>query len=64
VTHGQIHAEFAARKLSPEEAADGVLEGRAVRGKARTTKNPIVLLCLLALACVASLFGIRTNQQS
>jgi hypothetical protein len=62
MTQGQIHALFAAGKISPEEAAQRVMAARddraAVRQRA-TGRNPIVLLCLLAVGLVASLFGVR-----
>ena len=62
MTHGQIHAALAARKLSPEQAAEMVTAARSV--KTKRPFNPFILVCMFVLACVASVLGLKTNQQA
>lgn len=65
MTHGQIHAALAARKLSPEKAAEIVIEKQYAKG-ARTKRafKPIVLVGMFVLACIASVLGIKINQSA
>lgn len=62
MTQGQIHALFAAGKISSEEAAEQVMVARQERATARrkaSSRNPLVLLCVLLVSFVGSLFGVR-----
>ena len=65
MTQGQIHALFAAGKISPEEAADRVMAARRDRAATRqkaARRNPAVLLCLLVVGLVLALFGVRRQE--